>query len=107
MQCLKELDQCCGFCRTEVFPISRHISSTLNDLANQLIRRESDSNPVERRSALAAFAVQGMAVVTLLGLKNQSTLVLQRSAILQVLRRNRLPAPRVHYGTPGRVLPQV
>src|SRR5215510_3050598 len=107
MQRLKKLDQCCRFCRTEVFPISRHISSTLNDLANQLIRRQTDSNPVERRSALATFPAQRMAVVTLLGLKDESALMLQRGAIFQVLHRNRLTAPRIHYGTPGRVLSQV
>src|SRR5258708_838278 len=40
-----------------------------------------DAPTIMGRSALAAFVAEGMAVVTLLGLKNQSALVLQRSAI--------------------------
>src|SRR5262249_37264650 len=107
MQRLKKFDQRGRLRRTQVLPISRHISSVLNDLTNQLIRRETDSNSVERRSALAAIAAQGMAVVTLLGLKDERALVLQRSTIFQILGGNRLAAPRVHYGTPGRVLSQV
>src|SRR5258708_33797365 len=107
MQRLKKFDQRARLCRTQVLAIRRHIPATLDDLANQLVRREADSNLVERRSALAAFATEGMAVVTLLGLKNQSALVLQRSAIFQVLGGNRVAAPRVHYGTPRRVLAQV
>src|SRR5216684_8170004 len=40
-----------------------------------------DAPTIMGRSALAAFVAERMAVVTLLGLKNQSALVLQRSAI--------------------------
>src|SRR5579859_6931975 len=106
MQCLKKFDQCGRLGRIQVLAIRRHISAALDDLAYQLIRRETDSNLVELWSALAALAAQRMAVVTLLGLKNQGALVLQRSAIFQVLGGNRLAAPRVHHRTPRGVLAQ-
>src|ERR1700739_3525616 len=107
MQRLKKFDQGGRLGRTEVLAICWHIASALNYLANQLIRRETHSNLIELWSSLAAFAAEGMAVVTLLGLKNESALVLQRSAIFQVFDGNRLAAPRIHYGTPRRVLAQV
>src|SRR5689334_8293760 len=107
MQRLKKFDQCGRLGRTQVLAIGRHVPAALNHLANQLIRRETDSNLVELWSALAALAAEGMAVVTLLGLKNQSALVLQRSAIFQVLGGNWLAAPRVHQRTPRSVLAQV
>src|SRR6266481_9275096 len=107
MQCLKKFNQCSCLCRIQILSISRHIPATLDDLANQFIRRETDSNLAECRSALAAFAAEGMAVVTLFGLKNESALVLQRSSILEVFAGDRLAAPRVHYRTPRRVLSQM
>src|ERR1700757_26772 len=76
MQSLKKFDQRSGLWRTQVLPIGRHISATLNNLANQLIRRQPHCNLVELWSTLTAFSAQGMAVVTLFGLKNQGALVL-------------------------------
>ena len=53
MQGLKKFHQCRCLCRIQVLSICRHISATLDDLANELIWRETDSNLIERRSALA------------------------------------------------------
>src|SRR5205085_10169272 len=57
----------------EVFSIGRHISSALDHLANQLIFGKSESNGVQRRSALSPFVIQRMTLMTLLGLNNQRT----------------------------------
>ena len=88
----------------EVFSIGRHISSALDHLANQLIFGKTDSNGVQRRSALSPFVIQRMAVMTLLGLKNQRTLPFHGRASMYVLWRDWLAAPCVHDGAPGSVL---
>src|SRR5438270_7330417 len=88
----------------EVLSIGRHISSALGHLANQLIFGKTESNGVQRRSALSPFVIERMAVMRLLGLKNQRTLPFQGGASRHVWWRDRLAAPCVHDGAPGRVL---
>src|SRR5216684_2695128 len=104
MECFQECHQRGCFRRTEVFPIGRHISPTLNHLANKLIFGKAESNSVERRPALTSFLIQRMTVVTLLGLEDQRTMALQGRPMLQEFSRNRLAAPGVHYRAPRRVL---
>src|SRR5260370_6795116 len=48
-----------------------------------------------------------MAVVTLLGLKDERTLAFQGCASMHILWGNRLTAPRMHDRTPGCVLTQM
>jgi hypothetical protein len=61
---------------TQILPIGWHISPALNDLADKLIFRESQSNAVERRPALTSLVIQRMTVVTLLCLENERTMTL-------------------------------
>src|SRR3981189_1637519 len=104
MQCFKERHQSSCFRRTEVLPVRRHISSTLDHLANELIFSKSESNSVECRPALTSFIIQRMTVVALLGLENERTMALEGRPTMQEFRRNRLTAPGIHYRAPRCVL---
>src|ERR1700722_20235352 len=104
MQCFQERHQRRGFRRTEIFSVGRHISPSLDHLANKLIFSKAKSNSVERRPALTSFAIQRETVVTLLGLENESIVALQGGPAMQDLRRNRLTAPGIHHRAPGCVL---
>ena len=65
--------------------------------------REPDRDGVECRATLSSLVAERVAVVTLLDLEHERALPLERRAPAQVRGRNRLAAPRVHGGTPGRV----
>src|ERR1700751_516249 len=107
MQSLEKRDQRRGLSRTQIFSISRHVSATLDHLADQLVVREAKCDAVERRSALAAHVIKRMAVATLLSLEDQSAPAFECSASLQIFRRDRDAAPSVHDWTPGRMKAQV
>src|SRR5579863_5961341 len=100
MQRLEKSDQRIRFCGIQILSVGRHISAPLDYLANQLIRCQPDCNRVEGRPALAAISAEGVTVMTLLRLENQSSLEFKRSAVFQVLRGNRLTAPCAHYRAP-------
>src|ERR1700688_4467501 len=104
MKRLKKGDQRSGLGWTEILSISRHITATLDYLPDELVVGQSQSNTVECGSALTSLIIQRVTVVTLLRLKNQRTLAFQRRTAVQILGRNRLPAPRLHNKTPPRRL---
>src|SRR5260370_21224615 len=85
MQGLKKCHQRCCLRWTQVFSIGRHIAAALNYLADQLIFCESQSNTVQGRSAFTSPIIERMAVVTLLGLKDQRSLALQGCASVHIL----------------------
>lgn len=93
--------------RTQILTVCRHISSALDHLPNQLIFIEAESNFIECWPALTSFVIQRMTVVTLLCLKDECSVALQRRSALQEFWRNRLAAPRIHDRAPRRVLSQV
>src|SRR5438309_1408397 len=103
MQCVEERHERSRFCGTQVFSVSRHIAAALYHLPDQLIMRESHGDCIERRSALPTLTVERVAVVTLLGLKDQRALAFQSRVLHQVFRWNGFTAPCVHHWTPGRV----
>src|SRR5258708_4476141 len=100
MQVHEERHQGSRLCRTQILAVRRHIATTLDDLADELVLRKSYRDYIERRPALPSTALQGVTVVALLGLKHERPLPLQRAAPLHVLRRNRLATPRIHRGAP-------
>jgi hypothetical protein len=76
VQCLEERNECSRLRGVQVPPISRHIASALDYLADQLILREPYGDSIQLRPPLAADAAQGVAVVALLHLKNKRPLPL-------------------------------
>src|SRR5262245_40257213 len=103
MQRFEERHERICFCGTQIFSVSRHIAAALDHLPDQLIIGEPDSDCIECRPPLSTFAVESMAVVALLGLKDQRTLAFQCRALRQIFRWNRLTAPCIHHRTPRRV----
>jgi len=87
----------------QVFGISGHVAATLDDLSNQLVLCKPEGYGVQGRGALAALIVERVAVMALLQLENQGALPLEGRALLEKLRRNGNPAPRIHDGTPRRI----
>src|SRR5207244_2001690 len=103
MQCFEEPHERISFCGTQILSIRRHIAPALDHLSDQLIMCESDSDCIECRSTLSTLAVESMAVVALLGLKNQRTLAFQCRAPRQIFRWNGFTALCIHHCTPRRV----
>jgi len=85
----------------QVFPLGGHVPTPLYYLTNQLVLREADSNAVERRPAPASNAVERMAVVALLRLKNKNTAALQSCTSLQILGWDRVACIRVRRRSPS------
>src|SRR6266516_463512 len=100
MQCFEEAHEGSSFCGTQIFSVRRHIAAALDHLSDQLIVCESDSDCIERRSTLSALAVECVAVVALLDLKDQRTLAFQCRALRQILRWDRFTTPCIHHWTP-------
>src|SRR5580700_5809071 len=100
MQRLEKCHQRSGLRRTQGFSVGGHVAATLNHLPDELILRELDGDTIERRPALSPDASQCVAVVALLGLKNQRTMALQGRASFQIIRWNRIAAPSIHHWTP-------
>src|SRR6266852_1836913 len=100
MQSLKECHESSRLGRTKIFAVSGHISSALDHLADQLVLSELKSDAIQSRPSLTSLPVQGMTVVALLHLKNESALPLERGPVLQEFCRDWLAAPRVHLRTP-------
>src|SRR5882762_1242621 len=103
MQRLEERDQRGGLRRAEVLSVGRHVAAALDYLADQLVLCERDGDSIEGRPALSSLAVERMAVVALLELKNERAMSLQGGPALQVLLWDWLAAPGIHHRTPGRV----
>src|SRR5580704_3569683 len=102
MQGFEECDERRCFRWTQVFPERWHVAASLDHLANELVLREPDGNAVQSRASLAATLPEGVAVATLLGLKDERALPLKRGAMQEFLRHG-ITAPGVHVRTPGRV----
>ena len=77
MQGLEKPDKRGSFRRAQVFSVSRHVSASLNDLADKLVLREAHSNAVERRASLSAEFAERVAIAALLGLKDECPLSLK------------------------------
>src|SRR5262245_16035370 len=86
MQPCEESYQGRSFRRAQILPVGRHVTATLDHLANELILGKTKSNTVEGRPALATNAVQRMAVAALFCLKNNSAPAFESRASLQILR---------------------
>src|SRR5712664_1690073 len=100
MQRFEECHESSRLGRTKIFAVSGHISSALDHLADQLVLSELKSDAIQSRPSLTSLPVQGMTVVALLHLEDESALPLERGPVLQEFRRNGLAAPCVHLRTP-------
>ena len=58
MQSLEKSYQRRSLSRTQVFSISRHVSTTLDYLANQLVLREAKCDTIQGRPALATHVIK-------------------------------------------------
>ena len=76
---------------------------TLQNLADQLVAREPCRHGIERRTAPAAFAAQGVAIAALFGLKYDRAGPFEGRAAFEQFRGNRRAAPRIHDGRPRSV----
>src|SRR2546427_11669144 len=103
MKRLEERDQRGCLHRAEVLPVRRHVAATLDDLPDQLILSQPHGDSVERRATLPTRLVERMTVPALLRLEDERAVPFERGASLEVFLRNRLAAPRVHRGAPGRM----
>jgi hypothetical protein len=103
MQRLKECHESSRFCRTKIFAIGWHVSSALDHLTYQLILCKLNSDGVQRRTALTSLLPKGVAVMTLLRLKNEGALPFKGSAVLQESRRDGITAPCIHVWAPWRI----
>src|SRR5262245_26910287 len=103
MQSLEKRNQGSRLRRTQVFSVSRHVSTTLDNLPDQLILCESHRNRIKRGPSLAAEIPKRMAIAALFCLKNQRALPLQGGRAVQKLVWHRVAAPCVHVRTPRRV----
>src|SRR5882757_9698097 len=103
MQSYQKRDQGGCFRRTQVVSVGRHVAASLNDLADQLVLRQSYGDAVECRPSLAARLSERMAIAALFGLKYESALAFQSSGAVKKLVGNRIATPRVHVRTPWRV----
>jgi hypothetical protein len=74
---LKECHESSRLSGTKIFAVGWHISTALDHLAYQLVLRKFHSDDVQRRAPLTALPFKGMAVMTLLGLENESALPLE------------------------------
>jgi hypothetical protein len=64
------------FRRTQILAVRGHISSTLDNLTNELIRSSPHGYIIEGRSPLPADLIQRMTIAALLTLKYERTLPL-------------------------------
>src|SRR5215475_7720842 len=71
MQSLEKRNQGGRLRRTQIFSIGRHVSASLNHLADELVLREPHCDRVKRGPSLAAQIPKSMAIAALLGLENQ------------------------------------
>src|SRR5580658_5888977 len=62
--------------RTPVVSVGWHVATALDHLADELVLRKLDGHSIQLRPSLASRAAQRVAVVTLLGLKNECPLPL-------------------------------
>src|SRR5580658_8160939 len=86
--------------RTQVLSVRRHVSASLDDLADELVLREPRGNAVQSRTSLASRVAEGMAVAALLALKNQRALPLKRRCAAEESVRHRIAAPGIHVRAP-------
>src|SRR4029077_13524623 len=85
MQGFEKCDERRGLCRTQVLPVRRHVAASLDHLADELVLCKPQSNAVQSWASLPAQLSKGMAVATLLDLKNQRALSLKRGSAMQEL----------------------
>jgi hypothetical protein len=78
MQGIQKGDQRFDLSGGKIFAIGRHVSAAGHNLEAQLIEGHARGNIIERRTALAALAANGVAIAALLALKNGSSLTDER-----------------------------
>src|ERR1700730_7583398 len=100
MQRLKECHESSRLSRAKIFAIGWHVSTALDHLAYQLILCKLNGDAVQRRTALTSVRTKGMAVMTLLRLKNESALPLECGPVLQESGRDGITTPCVHVRAP-------
>jgi hypothetical protein len=79
---LKECHESSRLGGAKIFAVGWHVSAALDHLAYQLVLRKLHSDGVQRRAPLTALPFKGMAVMTLLGLENESALPLKGRPML-------------------------
>src|SRR5579859_2822111 len=107
MQGSKKAHQRSHFCRRQIFSVSRHVSASLQHLADELVIGKPCRHVVQCGSALYTHPADHVAVPALLLLKHNLPLSAQRGGRMHIAGRNRVSAPRQHLRTPRRVGSQV
>src|SRR5208282_853727 len=90
----------------EVLAVGRHVATTLNYLANDLVAGEPCGGVVKRGTTHPAQVTERVAVAALFALNEQRALKFQGSPALDVSDRRRRGAPCVHHGRPWRERPE-
>src|SRR5580698_8871539 len=106
MQRGQEVDERRGLGGAESIAVRRHISPTLQDLADDLVLGHMRGDGVECRTAHSSRSADGVAVTALLVLQHERTLPLERATVFQISRRNWITGPGIHHGAPRRVHPE-
>jgi hypothetical protein len=81
-QRFQECNQSRRFRGTQILAVSRHVSSALDHLANELILGAPHGHFVEGRTPFSANIIKGVTIVALLALKHERTLPFQRGPIV-------------------------
>ena len=100
MQRFEESNKRRGLRRIQILSIGRHISAALQNLAHELVARQSNGHSVESRPTLATDVAKRVAVVALFRLKDKRSLHLQRRASCNEFRGNRSGGRGIHHRTP-------
>lgn len=107
MKSFEKCDERRRFRRTQILSVSGHVASALEHLAYELIASQSNSDGVESRPALATDTVKRVAIVALLGLKDERALNLEGRCSVQQFRRYSSSGGSIHHGTPWRMVGQI
>src|SRR5579864_2127329 len=81
-QRLKECNESRSFRGAQILPVSGHVPSPLNHLADELVLCSPYSHIVQGRPPLSANVSKGVTVTALLALKDEGTLPLKRGSVL-------------------------
>src|ERR1700733_749804 len=108
MQGFQKLNESCGLGGAQVLAVCRHVATALKNLPNQLVFREARRDQIKSRTTHSADARNRVAVTALLGLKDNSSLPLERACIVCITAGDRrTAAPCVHLRAPRREGPEM
>src|SRR5665213_2025577 len=93
MESGKEADERGSFGWVERVAVGRHVSSTLQNLADDLVFGHARSDGVQCWAPETALAADGVAVAALLILENDGAFAFERSSTVKICSRNGIACP--------------